>query len=246
MATSTHLLLPFLEAAQAQKHVTHNEALRLLDGLVQLSVKDRDLAAPPSSPAEGDRYLVASGGSAEWSGWDLNVALWTDGAWMRLPPRAGWRLWVEDEGALLVYDGAIWQPLGAALGLLSVGESVEVARGALGGSTGVAVTEEELSGLSGASVTSGIVIPNRAICLGVSTRTSTEITGATSYDCGIAGEPAKFGGSLGVAAGSSNAGVIGPTAFYADTPVVLTANGGSFTGGAVRLAIHYLTVGVPT
>jgi hypothetical protein len=108
MATSTHLLLPFLEASQAQKHVTHNEALRLLDGLVQLSVKDRDLAAPPASPAEGDRYLVASGGSAEWSGWDLNVALWTDGAWLRLPPRAGWRLWVEDEGLLLVYDGANW------------------------------------------------------------------------------------------------------------------------------------------
>ena len=36
--TSTHLLLPYLLAAQAQKHVTVNEALRLLDGLVQLAV----------------------------------------------------------------------------------------------------------------------------------------------------------------------------------------------------------------
>lgn len=41
-------------------------------------------------------------------GWDLNVALWTDGAWMRLPPRTGWRAWVEDEGLLLVFDGAAW------------------------------------------------------------------------------------------------------------------------------------------
>ena len=47
---TTHLLLPYILAAQAQKHVTHNEALRLLDGLVQLSVLDRDLTAPPGSP----------------------------------------------------------------------------------------------------------------------------------------------------------------------------------------------------
>ena len=35
---TTHLLLPYILAAQAQKHVTHNEALRLLDAMVQLSV----------------------------------------------------------------------------------------------------------------------------------------------------------------------------------------------------------------
>lgn len=70
-------------------------------------------------------------------------------------------------------------------------------------------------------------------------------TGATSYDCGIAGETSKFGGSLGVAAGSTNVGIIGPQAFYDDTPIVLTAQGGNFTGGSVRIAIHYLTLGVP-
>ena len=57
--TSTHLLLPYLLAAQAQKHVTVNEALRLLDGLVQLAVLDRHLTAPPAGPAGGARYIVA-------------------------------------------------------------------------------------------------------------------------------------------------------------------------------------------
>ena len=47
---SPHLLLPYLVAAQAQKHVTHNEALRLLDALVQLSVLNLNLTAPPVSP----------------------------------------------------------------------------------------------------------------------------------------------------------------------------------------------------
>jgi len=106
--TTTKLLLPYILAAQAQKHVTHNEALRLLDGLVQLSVLDRDLTAPPGSPNDGDRYIVASGATGDWAGWDLNVALFTDGAWLRLPSRTGWRVWVEDEGLLLAYDGMGW------------------------------------------------------------------------------------------------------------------------------------------
>jgi len=55
MTDTPHLGLPTLAAAQAQKHVTHNEALHRLDALVMLAVADRDLAAPPAAPAEGDR-----------------------------------------------------------------------------------------------------------------------------------------------------------------------------------------------
>ena len=42
--------LPYLAAAQAQKHVTMNEALSLLDGLVSTSAVSRSLAAQPASP----------------------------------------------------------------------------------------------------------------------------------------------------------------------------------------------------
>ncbi|PKQ10796.1 MAG: hypothetical protein CVT70_17685 [Alphaproteobacteria bacterium HGW-Alphaproteobacteria-1] len=128
---TTNLLLPYILAAQAQKHVTHNEALRLLDGLVQLSVIDRDLAAPPTSPVDGDRYIVGSGATGDWAGWDLNVALWTDGAWMRLPPRTGWRAWVEDEDLLLVFEGAGWVGTTPSalqnLALLGVGTTADAA-----------------------------------------------------------------------------------------------------------------------
>jgi hypothetical protein len=110
----------------------------------------------------------------------------------------------------------------------------------------MAVLEQTLSGLSGASVASTIEIPDRSIVLGVSTRVVTAVTGAASFDCGVAGETEKFGVALGVAAGSANVGVIGPQAFSADTPIVLTAQGGSFTSGAVRIAIHHLTLGAPT
>lgn len=207
---------------------------------------DRNLATPPGSPAEGARYIVASGATGAWSGWAGDIALWSDGAWVRLPARTGWVVWVQDESRVVVRIGSVWTLLDEAMGLLAQAGSVDVALGALGGTTGMAVLEQTLSGLSGASVTSTIEIPDRAIILGVSTRTVTTITGATSYDCGISGETGKFGGSLGVAAGSTNVGVIGPQAFYADTPIVLTANGSNFKGGSVRIAIHYLTLGVPS
>jgi len=132
------------------------------------------------------------------------------------------------------------------MGLLPQAASVNVAKGAMGGTTGMAVLEQTISGLSGASVTSSIRIPDRSIVLGVSTRVLTAVTGAASFDCGVAGETGKFGVALGTTSGSTNAGVVGPEAFYADTPIVLKANGGSFTGGAVRIAIHYLTLGAPT
>ncbi|GAA0306585.1 DUF2793 domain-containing protein [Rhodovulum strictum] len=110
--TTTHLGLPYLMAAQAQKHVTHNEALRLLDAMVQLSVLDRTRTAPPASPADGDRHLVASGATGLWAGWDLNVAFHVDGAWIRLVPRPGWLVWVADEGAFLVWSGSSWASVG--------------------------------------------------------------------------------------------------------------------------------------
>ena len=65
---TTHLLLPYILAAQAQKHFTHNEAIRLLDAVVQLSVLDRDLTAPPAIPADGDRYIVAPAATCLWAG----------------------------------------------------------------------------------------------------------------------------------------------------------------------------------
>ena len=110
--TSTNLGLPYLLAAQAQKHVTHNEALRLLDAMVQLSVLDRIRTTPPASPADGDRYLVASGATGLWAGWDLNVAFWVDGVWMRLVPRPGWLVWVAAEQVFLVWNGTVWDPVG--------------------------------------------------------------------------------------------------------------------------------------
>lgn len=108
MDSSPNLDLPYLMAAQAQKHVTHNEALRRLDAVVQLTVLDRDLSAPPATPTDGDRYLVADNATAAWTGSDDRIAAWQDGAWAFFVPREGWLAWIADEDALVVWDGAGW------------------------------------------------------------------------------------------------------------------------------------------
>ena len=105
---TTHLLLPYILASQAQKHVTHNDALRLLDAMVQLSVLDRNRTVPPVSPVDGDRHIVASAATGLWAGWDLNVAFWVDGVWMRLVPRPGWTAWSIADAAHTVWNGTGW------------------------------------------------------------------------------------------------------------------------------------------
>ncbi len=109
MTDTVHLGLPTIEGAQAQKHVTHNEALVVLDALVMLAVIDRDLSAPPGSPAEGDRYLVKSPGSGAFAGRDNEVAHYIDSGWSFYPPQVGWICYVGDEAKLVAWDGASWQ-----------------------------------------------------------------------------------------------------------------------------------------
>lgn len=112
MDKSSKLQLPYIQAAQAQKHVTHNEALRMLDVIVQLSVLDRDLTSAPLSPAEGDRYIVAVGASGNWAGKDLQIAAFQDGAWAFYAPNTGWLAFIEDEAQLLSFDGVAWVSAG--------------------------------------------------------------------------------------------------------------------------------------
>ncbi|MBV8971997.1 MAG: hypothetical protein JO290_06870 [Sphingomonadaceae bacterium] len=104
-----------------------------------------------------------------------------------------------------------------------------------------AVLETLVSGLSGASVNAPLQIPASCIVFAVGARVTTTITGCTSWELGSGGAgSSQFGSGLGLSAGTTNPGLIGPAAYYAATNLTLTAAGGgaSFSGGAVRLSIH--------
>ena len=108
MVNSSNLQLPYIAAAQAQKHITHNEAIRALDAIVQLSVLDKDLTTPPASPGDGDRYIVAVSATGAWAGHEGEIAAWQDNAWMFYAPQQGWLAWVADENKLYAFDGSSW------------------------------------------------------------------------------------------------------------------------------------------
>lgn len=152
--TTTNLQLPLLTAAQAQKHVTHNEALTILDEKV----------------------------------------------------------------------GAAWTPHGAGLAMVTV--------------------EEEIT-LSGASVSTTIAFPNQCVIVGASVRVTQAITGATSFQVGDASSATRYGSAINVSLGTMNQGTIGPTGNYASTPVIVAPTSGSFTGGKVRVALHYMRITPP-
>lgn len=123
MTDTTHLGLPFIEDSQAQKHVTHNEALRILDAVIQIVVDDMTRTAPPPSPAEGQRHVIASGATGAWAGHAAAIATWQDGAWVFLAPKTGWRLWSVADTSIFIFDGGAWQalaPLANDVGQLGV------------------------------------------------------------------------------------------------------------------------------
>lgn len=106
---TANLALPLIAAAQASKHVTHNEALIALDSLVQLACLDKDLTAPPGGPQEGDRYLVAAANpTGAWAGLSGQIVRYQDGHWIGFPPRTGWFAWIADEADIYVYTGTAW------------------------------------------------------------------------------------------------------------------------------------------
>lgn len=231
MSDTPNLSLPLVAAAQAQKHVTVNEALLLLDALAGLRLESLSETAPPVSPDEGACFFVAAGATGAWAGHAGEIAIAIGGGWVFREPRTGQVAYVTDEARL-----GVFRP--------DLGWASALAASPNGASLGPAVIEEEVT-LTGPSVETVATIPARSLVLAVSVRTITAVTGATSYNCGLAAEPSKFGGSLGAAPGATNIGVVGPFAVYADTPVRLTANGADFTGGTVRVAMQIVRFTAP-
>lgn len=105
---SGNLGLPYLQPSQAQKHVTHNEALERLDILVQLAVEAFGVTEPPNLPEAGEVHALGTGATGAWAGHDDALAAWTGDAWLFIEPKPGWRAAGREDGTLRVWDGTHW------------------------------------------------------------------------------------------------------------------------------------------
>lgn len=107
--TSPLLALPYLQPSQAQKHITHNEALQILDAVVQLGVTSRSVGSPPTAPTTGERFVLPGGAAGDWSTQAVGtLAVWQGTGWIFVQPQAGWLAYVADEDVLSLYDGVAW------------------------------------------------------------------------------------------------------------------------------------------
>ncbi len=106
--TSARLGLPLLAAGQAQKEITHNEAINRLDGLVHLSIEARNLAAPPVAPLVGQCWIVPVAATGVWLGHAHEVAQWTSGGWRYIEPLPGFIAWSKADSVFGWFDGSVW------------------------------------------------------------------------------------------------------------------------------------------
>lgn len=128
MDQSPRLSLPLIMPQQAQKHVTHNEAIQALDALVQPIVESRSVMAPPASPLAGEAYIVPAGASGAWAGHADEIAAFQSGAWNFYDPAAGWQVYVKADRTSYVFDAGAWTPLaslGSGLGRLGINASAD-------------------------------------------------------------------------------------------------------------------------
>lgn len=233
MAATPTLSLPLLDGAQAQKHVTVNEALTRLDAVALLTALSRSVTAPPSDAAAGDRYIVPADASGDWAGAQDQIAVSVNGGWDLVAPAAGWRAHVADEAAGAIYDGLAWRS--GAIAVSSIGAMIAAE----------ILTVDHMVG-AGPTSDTAVLIPDRSIVLGVTGRVIEAIGGATSWRLGVVGAEDRYGSGLGVALNSEAHGITGaPVGYFGGTPLRLSADGGDFAGGAVRLAAHLLRLSPP-
>lgn len=106
--TSNRFGLPFLAAAQAQKEITHNEAITLLDLLVVPVVQSIAPASIPTAPLPGQSWIVGTGATGDWAGKANKIAGWTLSGWRFITPVTGMSLWSIVDSQHFQFDGTIW------------------------------------------------------------------------------------------------------------------------------------------
>lgn len=121
MDTTPDLGIPLVIGQQAQPEITHNEAIVLLQALLN-GVIDRGINDPPDgspTPQEGDAYIVGTAPTGAWAGRSNCLTVYHGTSWLFLPGddddgdpiamgarQEGLRVWVRDEDAVYAWTQA--------------------------------------------------------------------------------------------------------------------------------------------
>lgn len=107
MTQTMRYALPLLQSGQAQKEITHNEAIGRIDALVHLAVDTRR-SVPPIA-VDGAAWIVGPSPSVEWSDKVGQIAIFDDSGWSAIVPRDGCIAFVRDEGVFIHFAAGAWR-----------------------------------------------------------------------------------------------------------------------------------------
>jgi len=230
MFSTPQLGLPLVMPAQAQKHVTVNEAFARLDAIAQMRVVSANVAAPPAEARDGESYIVPDGAVGAWAGREKRVAVFSNGGWVFVVPRIGWQAWDDSAGGPRMFDGTDW-----LLDAQAVSSS--------GAATLWKVLEFQHQIVAGAFNATNLQVPAGSVVFAVTGRVVQSLTGSglSSWRLGVAGSNDRYGSGLGLMANAFANGITGtPVTYYAPTPLMITGEGGSLQSGAIKLCIHMM------
>ncbi|KWX76033.1 DUF2793 domain-containing protein [Paenibacillus jilunlii] len=125
----------------------------------QSSVKDQNLAVPPASPAEGDRYIIPAAATGVWAGKTNQIAEYQSAAWVYYTPAVGWTAYVDDEQKIYSWNGSTWVRTGGALQTITAGNGLTGGGQAdsvtlnIGAGYGIGVTADAIAVTAGKGIT---------------------------------------------------------------------------------------------
>jgi len=110
--------------AQAQKHLTHNEAIVAIDERLQLRV-DALQADPPAAPHDGQVFAIARPASGDWAEQDDQIARRQNDGWTFTETEAGWLATVGDTGEVIILRNDGWAVYGSRQAQLGIGTDAD-------------------------------------------------------------------------------------------------------------------------
>lgn len=107
MEETSNLKMPLLVQSQANKELVHNEALIIIDALLNNNVIIKGINTPPQNINNGDLYIIGSSPTDDFLDHAGELAFYFNG-WHFIQPKAGLTLFVMAELKIYVYTGSSW------------------------------------------------------------------------------------------------------------------------------------------
>ncbi len=233
------LKLPYIMQAQAQKEVTHNQALNILDVLVNTVVQSI-IDTPPDKVNESDIYIVGDNPQGIFDGNANHLAQFSEGGWSFYQPLNYMEVMVIEQTQKFTFVNNAWVPIDSVGSTASSSSKVNQKNNENNTLLEIKQWQEDLE-IKGKIVTSKNVIPHHSLVIAVNIWVTEEVSGTPSFAIGVKDDPSRYGDKLKANKDTTNIGMTyHPITYYYDTPITIMPNQMEFKGGVVRISVQYL------